>query len=141
MWKFLLSFRSYLPLKPSEFGLKTLGLCESLSGYMRPYIFYTGKETILDSRLFFQKKKGHTLWSDNYFNSASLTSFLTCCNTLRGNRHSKHGDSVQETARNRDAARPGDSAAQWTSWCLVTARQEACNNYLERFKQHKSRRR
>jgi len=43
MWKGFLSFRRYLPLKPSEFGLKTFGLSESLSGYLRTCIFYTGK--------------------------------------------------------------------------------------------------
>jgi hypothetical protein len=56
---------------------------------------------------------------DNYYNSAALAKFLILCNALRGNRQSKQEDYTQETARNRDAERRGDSAAQRISLCLV----------------------
>jgi hypothetical protein len=50
MWNGCLSFSHYLPLKSSQFGLKTFEICKSLSDYLRSFIFHTGKETILDSR-------------------------------------------------------------------------------------------
>jgi len=57
MWKACLSFRHYLPLKLSQFGLNSFGICESLSGCLWSFIFYTGNETILDSRFIPPSKK------------------------------------------------------------------------------------
>jgi hypothetical protein len=48
LWKSCLSFKQYLPLKSSQFAIKTSELCESNSGYLWSFRVYTGKDTILE---------------------------------------------------------------------------------------------
>jgi hypothetical protein len=141
LWKGRLSFKQYLPLKSLQFRLKTFELCESLSPYLSCYIFYTGNETILDSRFLFQKKKKTHAESSkksnkafccstnvipcgwiNYYNFPAMAKFLKWCNTLRG--------TVRENTKKLTASemQKGETTAQhsgqWTSLCLGMARQE-----------------
>ena len=51
LWKGHQSIRQYLPLKASKFGIKTLELCESRTGYLWCFLVYTGKNTVLQSSL------------------------------------------------------------------------------------------
>jgi len=97
LWKGRLSFKQYIPMKSSQFGIKTFELCESHSGYLWSFIVYTGKDTILESPLISRDTpkgtaivlkltepllhKGYTLWMDNYYNSPPLAKFLKSCNT------------------------------------------------------------
>jgi hypothetical protein len=97
MWKGRLSFKQYLPLKSSQFRIKTFKLCESHSGYLSSFIFYSGKKTMLESPIISKDApeatavvlkicepllhKGYTLWMDNYYNSPALVTFLKSCNT------------------------------------------------------------
>jgi hypothetical protein len=119
-----ISFKEYLQLKSSQFGLKTFATCESLSGYLWSSIFYTGNETIMDSRFKNTPKATkiviklpaapqwlYTLWKDNYYNFPALAKFLKLCNTSLGIRQSKHEDYAEETERQGDAETRGDSAA------------------------------
>jgi hypothetical protein len=97
LWKGRLSFKHYLPLKSSQFEIKTFELCESNSGYLWSFLVYSGKDTILESFLISKDTpkataivlklsepllhKGYTLWMDNYYNSPALAKFLKSCNT------------------------------------------------------------
>ena len=84
--------QQYIPLKPSQFRIKTLELCESHSGYLWSFTVYTGKDTILDPPFISKDmpkathivlklsepllQKGYTLWMENYYNSPALARFL-----------------------------------------------------------------
>jgi hypothetical protein len=48
LWKGLLSFKQYLPLKASKFGIKTYKLCDSTTGYLCSFLEYMGTDTELD---------------------------------------------------------------------------------------------
>ncbi|XP_021939069.1 piggyBac transposable element-derived protein 4-like [Zootermopsis nevadensis] len=92
LWKGRLSFRIYLPLKPSKFGIKTFNLCESSTGYLLKFVVYSGSETDLQTSIDCGENnktssivvklmedllnKGHTSWMDNYYNSPDLAAFL-----------------------------------------------------------------
>jgi hypothetical protein len=47
LWKGRLSFKQYVPLKASKFGIKTYELCDSTTGYLWSFLVYTGKKTNL----------------------------------------------------------------------------------------------
>ena len=135
----LLSFKQYLPLKSSQFEIKTFELCESHSGYLWSFAVYTGKETILDSPIISKNvpnataillqlsehlfHKDYTLWLDNYYNSEAMVKFLKSCNrdfvgTVKANRKAV-------TARKQTAEGRCGNAARWTglfSWDVVTRR-------------------
>jgi len=49
LWRGRLSFRQYITLKSSKFGIKSYELCESSSGYMWSFIIYTGKDTMFQT--------------------------------------------------------------------------------------------
>jgi len=49
LWRGRLSFRQYIPLKSSKFGIKSYQLCESSSGYLWSFIIYTGKDTVFQT--------------------------------------------------------------------------------------------
>jgi len=57
LWTGRLSFRQYIPLKSSKFGIKSYELFESSSGYLWSFIIYTGKDTFPDSIHFRQQKQ------------------------------------------------------------------------------------
>jgi hypothetical protein len=46
LWRGILSFRRYIPLRASKFGIKSYELCESSSRYLCSFIIYTGKDTV-----------------------------------------------------------------------------------------------
>ena len=107
LWRGRLSFRQYISLKSSKFGIKSYELCDSSSGYLWSFIIYAGKDTVFQaafisgdtnktativlSRVEPLLKKGHTLWMDNFYNSSSLAQRLKslktdCVGTLRLSR-------------------------------------------------------
>ncbi|KAG8239618.1 hypothetical protein J437_LFUL018362 [Ladona fulva] len=106
LWKGRLSFRQYIPLKSSKFGIKTFELCESETGYLWSFIVYSGADSKISvtttpdglktSALVIKLleplfAKGYTLWMDNYYNSPNLAKFLlirgtNVAGTLRLNR-------------------------------------------------------
>jgi len=49
LWRGRFSFRQYIPLKSSKFGIKSYELCKSSLGYLWSFIIYTGKDTVPDS--------------------------------------------------------------------------------------------
>ena len=49
LWRGRLSFRQYIPLKSSKFGIKSYELCESSSGYLWSFIIYTDKDTVFQT--------------------------------------------------------------------------------------------
>jgi hypothetical protein len=51
LWKSRLSFKQFLPLKYSKFGIKSFELCDSQTGYLWSVLIYTGKETRIESPL------------------------------------------------------------------------------------------
>jgi len=51
LWRGRLSFRQYIPLKYSKFGIKTYELCESSLGYLWSFIIYSGKDTVFQTAL------------------------------------------------------------------------------------------
>jgi len=51
LWKGCLSIRQYLPLKASEFRIKTFELRKSRTGYLWCFVVYTGKNMMLQSSL------------------------------------------------------------------------------------------
>ena len=51
LWKGRLSFKMYIPLKASKFGIKIYELCEAKSGYLWSFFVYTGNGTQMVSPL------------------------------------------------------------------------------------------
>jgi hypothetical protein len=51
LWKGCPSFKQYLLLKASKFGIKTYELFNATTGYLWSFLVYTGKDTKLDSPL------------------------------------------------------------------------------------------
>ena len=107
LWTGRLSFKQYIPLKASKFGIKSYELCESSSGYLWSFIIYTGKDTVFQTALLSDDtnkttaivlslvepllEKGRTLWMDNFYNSPALAQRLKslktdCVGTLRLSR-------------------------------------------------------
>lgn len=96
-----LSYKQYIPLKRSRFGIKLYELTSS-SGYVLDIILYTGKGTVTSSKhghsyavvrklLNGYLNKGHTVYLDNYYTSLSLAEDLYrlgthITGTLRKNR-------------------------------------------------------
>jgi hypothetical protein len=136
LWKGRLSFRQYLPLKASKFGIKTYELCDSTTGYLWSFLVYTGKDTKIDSPLITADtnkttaivlklvepllKQGRTLWMDNFYNSPSLARMLKikhntdCVGTLRLDRKD-----VPPTVKNKKLKK-GEIIAQHSGPVSVT---------------------
>jgi hypothetical protein len=92
VWKGRVSFKQYMPLKASKFGIKTYELCDTTTGNLWPFLVYTGKDTKLDSPLIPADtsktsaivlklvepplKQGRTVWMDNFYNSPALAKTL-----------------------------------------------------------------
>ena len=97
LWRGRLSFRQYIPLKSSKFGIKSYELCESSSGYLWSFIIYTGKDTVFQTAFISGDtnktaaivlslvepllNKGRTLWMDNFYNSPALAQTLKSLKT------------------------------------------------------------
>jgi hypothetical protein len=108
LWKGRLSFKEYLLLKASKFGIKTYDLCDAITGYLWSFLVYAGKGTEFDSLLITADtnkttaivlklaephlKQGRTVWMDNFYNSPCLAKILKivhktdCVGTLKLNR-------------------------------------------------------
>lgn len=111
LWKGRLSFRQYMPLKRSRFGVKIYNLCEA-SGYTYKFRIYTGKTGPVDDvdrlvpdavRDFGVVEKltvymvlplldsGYNLFVDNFYTTVRLFRYLhsrqtNACGTVRKNR-------------------------------------------------------
>jgi hypothetical protein len=61
LWRGRFSFRQFIPLNASKFGIKSYELCESSSGYLWSFIIYTSKDTIFQTAFFqaTQKNSGN----------------------------------------------------------------------------------
>jgi hypothetical protein len=100
-----LSFKQYLPAKPTKFGIKVWARAAPLNGYCHEFQVYTGKqdqvgnqrsEEGLGARVIKDMTrnifgKGHHIYMDNYFSSPVLFEDLYkvktyACGTVRGNR-------------------------------------------------------
>jgi hypothetical protein len=97
-----LSFKQYLPAKPTKFGIKVWKRASPYNGYCHEFQVYTGKkegqgrEDNLGSRVVkdLTRKitdKGHHVYMDNFFSNPTLFEELAketiyCCGTARGNR-------------------------------------------------------
>ncbi|XP_050314831.1 piggyBac transposable element-derived protein 4-like [Anthonomus grandis grandis] len=111
LFKGRLSFTQYIKTKRHRFGIKLYVLCDCETGIVLDFIVYMGKETnvntqethnlcnyslgstgnvvvkLLDSYL----NKGHSLYTDNFYTSPVLSTFLyenktNSCGTVRQNR-------------------------------------------------------
>ena len=98
LWKGRLSFRQYIPLKISKFGIKSYELCKSSSGYLWSFIIYTDKDTVFQTAFILGDtnktativlshvepllKKGRMLWMDNFYNSPALAQRLKSLKTV-----------------------------------------------------------
>lgn len=105
LYKGVLGWKQYIPMKRARFGIKSFFLCESKSGYIWSSIIYTGKGTIIDHEfpnlpissqvvMSLMKpllNKGYCLTIDNYYNSVELSDLLSLYRTetygtVRANR-------------------------------------------------------
>jgi len=98
LWRGRLSFKQYIPLKSSKFGIKSYELCESSSGYLCSFVIYTGKDTVFQTAFVSGDtnktativlslvepllKKGRTLWMDSFYNSPALAQRLKSLKTV-----------------------------------------------------------
>ena len=111
LWKGRLIFKQFIPTKRARFGIKSFALCES-SGYMWKERVYTGAQDPAhdmdltlprDARDMLKTEKivvhlmqerlniGHKLYTDNFYTSVRLYTYLhdhgtNACGTLRKNR-------------------------------------------------------
>jgi len=94
------SFRQYMPAKPTKWGVKIWSLCESTTGYLHKFQIYTGKEAdqerglshrvVMDMVSHLQNTNVR-VFMDNFYTSTGLLSELKmrgiyACGTVRANR-------------------------------------------------------
>ena len=101
-FKGLLSFKQYLPAKPTKFGIKVWERASPYNGYCHEFQVYTekkeqqGREDNLGSRVVKDPTrkitdKGHHVYMDNFFSNPTLFEELAkeaicCCSTAGENR-------------------------------------------------------
>jgi hypothetical protein len=87
-----MSFKQYLTLKASKFGIKIYKQCDAVIGYFWSFLVYAGKDTELSSSMITLEtskttttllkllepllKQGQTVWMANFYNSSCLTIML-----------------------------------------------------------------
>lgn len=75
-----LSFKQYMPKKPSKYGIKLFMLCEAESGYVWNFDVYCGQESktvnIVRNLLGRLAGKGHTVYTDRFYTSPTLAEEL-----------------------------------------------------------------
>lgn len=97
-----LSFKQYLPAKPTKFGIKVWERASPHNGYVHEFQVYTGRvegrqtEEGLGSRVVKDLTRNiqgnhHVIYMDNFFSSPELYEYLLerdtyCCGTVRMNR-------------------------------------------------------
>lgn len=106
LFKGRLVFKQYIKSKRHRFGIKLYVLCDCETGYALDFIVYIGKDTDLHNDanphlgitgavvvqlLTPYLNKGHSLYTDNFYSSPSLSQFLldkktNSCGTVRQNR-------------------------------------------------------
>ena len=104
LFKGRLIFKQYIKTKRHRFGIKLFVLCDCETGYILDYIVYTGSQTEIDhvetlgvtgsvvtTLMKPYLNKGHTLYTDNYYTSPTLSVYLhnrktNSCGTVRQNR-------------------------------------------------------
>ena len=103
LFKGRLSFRQYIKTKRHKFGIKLYVLCDCETGIVLDFIVYVGKGTQEDTRglgatgeivtnlLQPYMNKGHSLFTDNFYTSPTLSTFLfqnktNSCGTVKQNR-------------------------------------------------------
>ena len=83
-----LSFKQYMPAKPTKWGIKIWYVCDARLGYCLGYDVYTGKARrknprkplgfeVVDSLCSPHFGKGHHLYVDRFFNSVDLAELLS----------------------------------------------------------------
>lgn len=104
-----LSFRQYLPSKPTRWGIKQYALCESKSGYALRFLTYCGKGTVqlqegysLTETLCLKllegfEHHGHQIFTDNFYTSPRLFRKLEedgtgACGTVKAGRQNMPKD-------------------------------------------------
>jgi len=104
-YKGRLSFKQYLPAKPTKFGIKVWERADPHNGYVHQFQIYTGRETVQGTRVAEEGlgsrvvrdmtekiwNRNHHIYMDNYFSSPALFCDLLnkgtyCCGTVRMNR-------------------------------------------------------
>ena len=133
-----LSFKQYLPKKPTKWGLKAFVLAESATGYVFEYDVYTGKHRTADSsdededdeadatgtkgvvrKLVRHLGAGHTVFMDNFYSSPKLFQHLASSQrmasvgTVRINRRGLP-QAVKQVAKG-NPPRFGERAHSWPS--------------------------
>lgn len=106
LFKGRLVFKQYIKTKRHRFGIKLFVLCDCETGFILDFIVYVGKETDIDTEtnpllgitgavvmklMTPYLDKGHSLYTDNFYTSPSLSLFLfdrktNTCGTVRQNR-------------------------------------------------------
>ena len=106
LFKSRLIFKQYIKTKRHRFGIKLYVLCDCETGYVLNFIVYVGKEenknadidtglglsgNVVVKLLEPYLNKGHSFYSDNYYTSPFLASYLfehktNSCGTVRVNR-------------------------------------------------------
>ena len=95
-----LSFRQYMPAKPTKWGVKLWSLCESTTGYLHKFQVYTGKEVVQEKGLSHRvvidmlshlQNTNVRVFMDNFYTSPTLYKELHmrgiyACGTVRANR-------------------------------------------------------
>ena len=101
-YKGRLSFRQYMPAKPTKYGIKVWMAADSQNGYVNNFSVYLGKEAdaprnnglgydvVMKMASLFLKKRRHVFF-DNFFTSTKLMDDLLAqdtyaCGTVRSNR-------------------------------------------------------
>jgi hypothetical protein len=133
-YKGRLSFRQYLPAKPTKFGIKVWMRADSKSGYCHEIQVYQGRdargvpEAGLGSRVVSDltlslRGNNHHIYVDNYFSSPKLFEDLLehqvyACGTVRTNRKGlpagiKYAGSLQKQGDQKVWQKGGLNAAIW----------------------------
>ena len=82
-YKGRLSFKQYMPAKPTKYGIKLFAICDSVTGYCLKCHIYTGREDSLSSDEGFTFNivnklispyilYNHILYTDNFYTSIKL---------------------------------------------------------------------
>ncbi|KAJ8942607.1 hypothetical protein NQ314_010028 [Rhamnusium bicolor] len=115
LWRGRLVFRQYAKNKKHKYGVKFYELCESDGMILRIKIYCGKSETVTEmghaADVVFELMedyldKGYKLFTDNYYNSVSLTKQFTgretyICKTLRSNRKENSKDLVNKKLKKR----------------------------------------
>lgn len=106
LFKGRLMFKQYIKTKRHRFGIKLYVLCDCETGFVLDFIVYVGTETLdraqeieglgasgslVATLMEPYLNKGHTLYTDNFYSSPRLSTFLfdnqtNSCGTVRANR-------------------------------------------------------